>query len=169
MIQDKKRATAEAGALQMALVLAAKVGWRFGRGPLLHQRFASFLHVETAQLLLVPSTAGLPFAMRQLGPVIRETRSDALIVSRPTDAAPTFAFAWWGFAETRWISLLTLWLTESGAAWLVPHADDYDELGIELVDKLHRIAGLPWTCPAERHAGSRRAHEWMARSAGVTP
>lgn len=169
MIQGKKRAAVEASAVQMALVLAAKAGWRFGRGPILDQRFASLLHVERAQLLLVPTTAGLPFAARQLAPVIRETRSDALIVSRPTDGAPTFAFARWGLAETRWFAPLTLWLAESGAAWLTPPPVDHDELGIELVDKLHRIAGLPWTSPAERLAGYRRALEWMARSAGVTP
>ena len=169
MTTDVKRAAAEAGALQMALVLAAKAGWRFERGPLLAERFASFLYVEAAQLLLVPSTAGLPFVQRQLGPVIRETRSDALVVSRPTDAAPTFAFASWGFSATRWTAPLTLWLAESGVAWLVPQPEDHDEVGIELVDQLHRIVGLPWSTPTERFAGSRRAQDWMARTAGVTP
>lgn len=167
MTPDKVRAAAEAGALQMALVLAAKAGWRFGRGPLPQTTFTQFLYVEKAQMLLVPTTAGLAFARRQLDPVVRETRSDALIVSRPTKGTPAFAMATWGQTETIWNSPLALWLTQTGAAWLVPTADVGDRLGFELADGLHHLAGLPWVRADERAAGFARAARWMEEVAEV--
>lgn len=167
MASDKKRAAAEARALQMALVLAAKAGWHFGRGPLLETAFTQFLYVEAAQLMLVPTTAGLPFARRQLDPVVRETRSDALIVSRAHQCAPVFAMATWARSETVWASPLALWLAESGAAWLVPSSDDGDRLGFELANRLHRLGGLPWVLAGERAAGFGRAARWMEEVAAV--
>lgn len=167
MRPDKARAAAEARALLVALVLAAKAGWHFGRGPLLQTAFTRFLYVEAAQLMLVPTTAGLPFARRQLDPVVRETRSDALIVSRPDQSAPVFAMATWARTETIWTSPLALWLAESGTAWLVPLGDDGDQLGFELANQLHRLAGLPWTFAGERAAGFARAARWVEEVAAV--
>lgn len=167
MASDTKRAAAEARALQMALIVAAKVDWHFGRGPLPQTAFTQFLYVEAAQLLLVPTTAGLPFAMRQLAPVVRETRSDALIVSRPDQGTPVFAMATWARTETIWTSPLVLWLADTGAAWLVPSTGDGDQLGFELVNGLHHLAGLPWVLADERVAGFARAVCWMEDVAEV--
>lgn len=50
--------------------------------------------------MLVPTSSALPFAMRQVAPVVREARSDALIVSRPDAGAPVFAIATWARRET---------------------------------------------------------------------
>lgn len=167
MIPSKERAAAEARALTMALALAAKVGWRFGRGPMATSAFAQYLYVETAQLLLVPTSSDLPFAMRQVGPVVRETRSDALVVSRTGEGPPVFAMATWARRETIWTEPLALWLAETGAAWLVPPPGSDDPLGFELVDALHQVAGVPFVLADERDAGFARAARWIEEVAQV--
>lgn len=167
MIPNKERAAAEARALTMALVLAAKVGWRFARGPMPTGSFAQYLYVEAAQLMLVPTSSALPFAIRQVASVVREARSDALIVSRPDGGAPTFAMATWARRETNWTQPLALWLSEQGAPWLVPLPDSNDPLGFELVDALHHAAGVPFVLPGQRDAGFARAARWMEKVAEV--
>lgn len=167
MTTNKERAAAEARALTMALVLAAKVGWCFGRGPMPTSAFAQYLYVETAQLLLVPTSSDLPFAMRQVEPVVRDTRSDALVVSRTGKGPPVFAMATWAKRETIWTQPLTLWLTETGAAWLVALPGSHDPLGFELVDALHHVAGVPFVLADERDAGFARAARWMKEVAQV--
>lgn len=160
-MSSTRRAAAEARALHLALVLAAKAGWRFDRGPLPHSSFTHFLYVEMAQLLLVPTTAGPEFAVRQVEPVVRETRSDALIVSLPDQAAPVFAFATWARHETVWTTPLVLWLTETGEPWLVPAAAEGTPLGFRLGNALHHAAPVPWASAFERAAGIGRAAAWM--------
>lgn len=169
MTRNITRAAAEAGALQMALVLSAKAGWRFDNGPIPPTAFALYLYIGSAQMLLVPTTAGLDFAVRQVEPVVRETRSDALIVSRPDEGPPRFAFATWTRFETEWTSPLTLWLSQTGAAWLVPAEPDSNRPGIALTVALHRRSALPWADDAERRAGFDRATQWMAKAASVIP
>lgn len=166
-MSSTKRAAAEARALHLALVLAAKAGWRFDRGPLPRSSFTHFLYVEAGQLLLVPTTAGPEFAVRQVEPVVRETRSDALIVSLPDQAAPVFAFATWTRHETVWTTPLVLWLTEAGEPWLVPGDTESAPLGVRLRNALHHAAPMPWASATERAAGIGRATAWMETVAQV--
>lgn len=166
-MSSTRRAAAEARALHLALVLAAKAGWRFDRGPLPRSSFTHFLYVEAAQMLLVPTTAGPEFAVRQVKPVVRETRSDALIVSLPDQAAPVFAFATWARHETVWTTPLALWLTEAGEPWLVPAAAEGSSLGFRLRNALHHAAPVPWASATERAEGSGRAAAWMETVAQV--
>jgi hypothetical protein len=163
MIHNTRRAAAEARALTMALTVAAKAGWRFERGPLPTTSFAQFLYVEAAHLLLVPTSAALPFAMRQVDPVVRETRSDALIVSSADADTPVFAMAVWARRETVWTQPLAAWLGEAGELWLVPDADDTPTLAFRLVDALHHAASVPWNSASERRAGLDRAAAWMRK------
>ncbi|WP_164518976.1 hypothetical protein [Sphingomonas sp. ABOLG] len=163
MTPNKMRAAAEARALQMALVLAAKVGWRFDRGPLPSNAFAQYLYVHAAQIILVPTSAALPFAIRQVAPVVRETRSDAVIVSLPRGERPAFAIAIWSGRETGWMQPAALWLTDGGEAWLVPAAAGDTPLGFRLGNALHHAAAVPWVSADERQAGLDRAEAWVRR------
>lgn len=164
MIPDKERAAAEARALQMALVLAARIDWKIGRGPLQSTSFAQLLYIEKPQLLLVPTTSGLPYSMRQVDPVVRDTRSDALIVSRPDSDTPVFAFAAWARRATSWTHPLCLWIGESNETWLVPVDGIGDGLGFRLVNALHHAATQPWKTEVERQVGHHRALAWMAKA-----
>ncbi len=163
----RRRAAAEARALHLALVLAAKTGWRFDRGPLPRSSFTHFLYVEAAHLLLVPTTSGTEFAVRQVEPVVRETRSDALIVSLPDQGTPAFAMATWARRETVWTTPLALWLGEAGEPWLVPTEADNGVLGFRLVNALHHAAPAPWAFTGERDSGFGRAAAWMETVAQV--
>lgn len=166
-MSSTRRAAAEARALHLALVLSAKAGWRFDRGPLPRSSFTHFLYVEAAQFLLVPTTAGPEFAVRQVEPVVRETRSDALVVSLPDHGPPVFAFATWARHETVWTTSLVLWLTEAGEPWLVPAAAEGAPLGFRLGNALHHAAPVPWASATERAAGIGRAAAWMETVAQV--
>ena len=163
MASNTTRAAAEARALALALALAARMRWTFGPGPLLSHAFAQFLYVPKPQLLLVPTTSGLAYAMRQVDPVIREARSDALIVSRPAEGSASFAFATWHSCETIWTQPLSLWLHAASEIWLVPPPMDDDPLGFRLRDALHWTEPVPWSDPQARMVGIRRALAWMAR------
>lgn len=166
MPSSKRRAAAEARALQLALVLAAKAEWRFDRGPLPRSSFTHYLYIDAAQLLLVPTTSGTEFAIRQVEPVVRETRSDALIVSLPGGGTPALAMATWTRRETVWTSPLALWLSETGEPWLVP-TDTDGALGFRLVNALHHASSVPWAFAGEREAGLGRAAAWLKTVAQV--
>ncbi len=167
MSSFRRRAAAEARALHLALVLAAKTGWSFDRGPLPRSSFTQYLYVEAAQLLLVPTTSGTEFAVRQVEPIVRETRSDALIVSLPIDGQPEFAMATWARRETVWTTPLALWLGEAGEPWLIPAGADSTSLGFRLVNALHHAAPGPWAFVGEREVGFGRAAAWMEKVAQV--
>lgn len=166
MIPNDKRVAAEARALQLALAVAARVGWRFDRGPLPTTSFAQFLYVDAAQLLLVPTSAALPFATRQVEPVVREARSDALIVSSAGEGTPVFAMATWARSETVWTQPLLPWLADTSELWLVPDVDGATPFAFHLVDALHHVATVPWVLASERQAGLDRAAAWMREVVG---
>lgn len=163
MSSFRRRAAAEARALHLALVLAAKAGWRFDRGPLPRSSFTQYLYVDAAHLLLVPTTSGTEFAVRQVEPVVRETRSDALIVSLPDGGTPAFAMATWARRETVWTTPLALWLGEAGEPWFVLTDGDSTSLGFRLVNALHHAAPVPWAFAGERETGFGRAAAWMEK------
>lgn len=156
------RAAAEARALTLALALVARMDWRLGRGPILGHAFTQYLYVPDPQLLIVPTTAGLEFAIRQVDPVIRDARSDAIIVSRSTEGVARYAFATWARQETVWTDPLALWLTDR-ETWLVPPPTSADTLGFRLRQTLHAVEAVPWCDPAARTTGYRRADAWMAQ------
>ncbi len=165
MLVNITRAAADVRAQTLALALAETIGWTVDRaGPALSTPFASYLHVPSAQLLLVPTTAGLDFARRQDEPATRLCRSDALILSLPENGRPLFAFATWARSATCWTLPLLLWLGTSGEPWLVPTGENGDRLGFRLVDALHSAGRVPWEDHATRRAGLDRATAWLAEA-----
>ena len=156
------RAAAEARALRLALALAARVGWTLDRtGPALSTPFAGYLHIASAQLLLVPTVAGLDYARRQVDPATRACRSDAIIVSLTGNTLPGFALATWSRTCTGWTMPLALWLAPGGESWLVPPPGSFDRLAVRLVDRLHTVGGLPWDDFSNRFDGFDRAAAWL--------
>lgn len=159
MTYDPARRAAEARALTVALAVAQKAGWRFERaGPVLSTPFAGYLYVDTAELLLVPTSAALPFATRLVEQATREARSDALVVSY-TDGKISLALGLWSAAGTRWTVPVQPWLGDDGALWLA--FDDGDAAwrlrsGRVVADR------APWRTPHERDAGHTQAAAWIA-------
>ncbi len=162
MTPNTMRAAAEARALMLTLALVARMDWRLGPGPLLPQAFAQYLYVPDPQMLLVPTTSGLDFAIRQVAPVVRETRSDALIVSRPTEGNISFALAIWASGETAWTWPLALWCGTDSDTWLVPPPLADEPLGFRLRNALHYTGQVPWSDPQTRMEGYVRAQAWTA-------
>lgn len=161
-----RRATA-ARALELSLALARKAGWRLEvAGPALSTPFTSYLYVDSAQLLLVPTAAGLSHATRLVEAAVREARSDALIVSTAAPA-PAFAFARWAQRDTRWHLPVTPWLGADGELWIVapgPSAAASYSAGLTflLAPRPTRDLPAPWQTDVERRAGMRRAATWLA-------
>ena len=92
------------------LAIAIKAGWRFeAAGPVLSTPFAGYLYVASAELLLVPTSAALPFATRLVEQTTREARSDALAVSCTGDEV-AIALGLWSAAGTRWTVPVRPWL-----------------------------------------------------------
>ena len=152
--------------LQLVYALAGKVGWTIDSvGPALSTPFAGYLHIPSAQLLLVATVAGLDEAIRQVEPATRTCRSDALVLSVADGETPMFVFAAWSTTGTIWTQPLVLWLNEAGETWIVPPRGKLDGLGFGLVDALHRAAHVPWDDAAAHRAGLDRAAAWLARIA----
>lgn len=164
MPPDMRRSAAEARALTLALALVARMDWRLGRGPILGHAFAPYLYVPDPQLLVVPTAAGLDFATRQVTPIVRDTRSDALVVSRLADGAVSFALATWARRETVWTYPLTLWLAE-GESWLVSPAESTEPLAFRLRHALHHAGAPPWSDAQTRAHGYACAAAWMTKVA----
>lgn len=160
MTQDlATRRAAEARALTVALAIANKAGWRFeAAGPVLSTPFAGYLYVASAELLLVPTSAALPFATRLVAQATQETRSDALVVSC-TGEKIGMALGLWSAASTRWMVPVRRWLSEAGALWLT--ADDGDVALPLRPGRVVAAATLPWCTPQERRDGERRAAGWL--------
>ena len=160
MTQDlATRRAAEARALSVALAVAAKAGWRFeAAGPVLSTPFAGYLYVASAELLLVPTSAALPFATRLVEQATREARSDALIVSC-TGTEIGMALGLWSAADTRWTVPVRTWLEGDGALWLVP--DRGDAAWRLRPGRVVAAATSPWCTPQERRDGERRTAGWL--------
>ncbi len=160
MTQDlATRRAAEARALIVALAIANKAGWRFeAAGPVLSTPFAGYLYVASAELLLVPTSAALPFAIRLVEQATREARSDALVVSC-TGKEIAMALGLWSAAGTRWTTPVRPWLDEVGALWL---AGDHGDAAWRLhPGRVVAAATSPWCTPQERQAGQHRAAGWL--------
>ncbi|KQN89955.1 hypothetical protein ASE95_14545 [Sphingomonas sp. Leaf231] len=162
------RWAAAARALSVALAIAKRANWQFEHaGPNLSPPFAGYLYVHVAQLLLVPTTAGLPFARRLVDAAMREARSDALIVST-ADAEPAFALGLWGRSQTRWQMPVQPALHEDGDLWLT--IDDAEPIAGEMQANrawlLQRCPvttrASPWATPADLADARKRAAAWLA-------
>ncbi|MBB4088125.1 hypothetical protein [Sphingomonas carotinifaciens] len=162
------RWAASARALSVALALAKRADWQFEHvGPTLSTPFAGYLYVHVAQLLLVPTTAGLPFTRRLVDAAMREARSDALIIST---AAPelTFALGLWRRSQTRWQLPVVPALHEDGELWLT--VDGADEVAGEMqTDTAYLLQrspvmarASPWATPVELAEARSRAEAWLA-------
>jgi hypothetical protein len=162
------RRAAEARALNVALAIAGRAGWQFERaGPMLATPFAGYLYVHTSQLLLVPTSAGLPYAVRLVDGAVREARSDALIVST-ADAQPAFALGLWSRSGTLWQVPVTPVLSANGVLWMVTTLSGVAPAGTAFPMRRGRIVDLPapWETAADRAAGEKRAAAWLAAMMG---
>lgn len=123
-IVTKERALAQARALSGALALADLAKWRFDRSSslILRQPFSNYLHVASAELLLVPSIEPSRGDLDVVDRGMREARCDALVVKVSSEGKPLLscAFGRWQRAGNEWCHERRLWLTRFGQAWLVP-------------------------------------------------
>lgn len=152
----------------VALAIAAKANWSFERpGPTLSTPFANYLYVSVAELLLVPTSAGLPFARRLADRAVREARSDALVVSCTT--APSglprvlFALGRWSLDGTAWSLPVWPWLTRDGGLWLAPPIRGVDVEVWPLRQCRLRAEAAPWATLRDQDAGRARAIGWVDR------
>ena len=123
--------------------------------------FAGYLYVASAELLLVPTSAALPFAIRLVEQAVREARSDALVVSCTGEGDTLevrLALGLWSSAGTRWTSPVPPWLGEDGTMWLAADDDEASPLRPRRV----AAAPAPWRTPHERDDGQQRAANWFA-------
>lgn len=157
-----RRAT-EARALTVALAIAHKAGWNVApAGPALSTPFSGYLYVAAAELLLVPTSADLPFAVRLAEQATREARSDALVVSftGQDEAGPVrLALGLWSSAGTRWTAPAQPWLGNDGTLWLGSDRIRATSL------RPRRIAAepVPWRTLLARQDGEARAAGWLER------
>lgn len=162
------RRIAETRALMVALAIAAKGDWHARPvGPALSKPYSRYYHVEASRLLLVPTSAGLPFSVRLAAGAMRETRSDALVVSCVTAPAtgPTFLFALgrWSSSELRWMAPAWPFLSIDGRLWLTPPRIEIGNRAVPLVAGPLRGACAPWASITEQDAGRARAIGWFDR------
>jgi hypothetical protein len=87
----RERAAAQARALSGALALANLAGWKINPSSSLifAPPFRNYLHVEQAQLLLVPSIEPSRGDLAVVGPCMREARCDALVVKASSEGCRT--------------------------------------------------------------------------------
>ena len=162
------RRIAETRALMVALAIGAKADWHAKPvGAALSKPYSRYYHVEKSRLLLIPNSAGLPFAVRLAAGAMREARSDALVVSCATDpvTGPTFLFALgrWSPAELRWMEPAWPFLAVDGRLWLTPARGEIGKRAVPLVTGPLHAACTPWASIAEQDAGRARAIGWFDR------
>ena len=136
--KNSERALAEARALSGALALADLAGWKINTSSslILPPPFRNYLHIEEAQLLLVPSAEPSRCDLEIVGRGMREARCDALVVKASMAGRRTLycAVGSWGRNDNHWQHARRLWLSRSNEAWLVP---DPAEAEIDLFYRLN--------------------------------
>lgn len=163
MIYDPvARQAAEARALTVALAIANKAGWSLRHaGPVLSFPFAGYLYIESAELLLVPTSASLQWQRPIVSRAMREARSDALIVSTgPGATNPSLAVGLWTRKGNDWQVPAMPALDDSRALWL--NSDEGDGPSLRVREGRLRAAPAPWRSSAERQRDQRRAADWLA-------
>ena len=160
------RRAAEARALAAALAVANRAGWHLTRtGAALSATYGNYLYAYLPELLLVPTSAGVPFAARLADGAVREARSDALVVSA---AGPeiAFALALWSSAGTRWQVPVVPWLGTDEVLWMVTGENRAPggAGGTAFPLRARRLVDepAPWATARERAAGEERAARWLA-------
>lgn len=161
-----RRAAAESRALRAALAIAGKALWSFERpGPALSTPFANYLYVSVAELLLVPTTAGLPFASRLADRAMREARSDALVVAASTaeNGLPRvlFALGKWSSSGTAWSVPVWPWLSRDHGLWFLPSTRLPHVHAWPLRQCRVRSEPSPWSALRDLDAGRARAISWL--------
>ena len=160
------RQALQARALLASLCIAAKADWSFEHaGPALSTPFAGYLHVDAAQLLLVPTTSGLPFARRLADRATREARSDALIVScipvPRGNPVILLALGLWSLDGTVWQVPVWPWLGHDGTLWLGHASRKLPSQAWALRKARLRAEPAPWQTPREHDGGRARALGWL--------
>lgn len=172
MIHDlAHRREAETRALTAALAVAAKADWRLERaGAALSTPFANYLYVDSAELLLVPTSAGLPFARRLTDRAVREARSDALVVA--CGSAPSgnplllFALGLWSSTGTAWTVPVWPWLSRDGGLWFGPATQELEVSAWPLRQRRLKAEPAPWRTVRDHDAGRVRALGWFDKVLG---
>nr|WP_314470591.1 hypothetical protein [uncultured Sphingomonas sp.] len=173
-IVTKERALAQARALSGALALAERAGWTFDRkAPLmLRPPFSNYLHVASAELLLVPSVDPTRRDLAIVDRGMREARCDALVVKASTSGKPMLycAVGRWRREQNLWCHERRPWLTEHGQVWLVAeHAWAEDaKTSILLGPKRLQVASeRPRLSAREMAEGFERADTFLAQIWGI--
>ncbi|WP_231420678.1 hypothetical protein [Sphingomonas sp. Leaf205] len=138
-IVTRERELARARALSGALAIADLAGWQIDRSvPILPMPFRNYLHIATAELLLVPSIEPSRGDLDTVERGTRIARCDALVVKASSEGNNTLycAVGEWQRHGTLWHHARRLWLSSRNEAWLVPDPDEPEES-----DAVFRLTG----------------------------
>lgn len=167
-IVNRGHAAAEARALSGALAIADLAGWAINRSSslILRPPFQKYLHVEEAELLLVPSAEPSRADIETVGRGMREARCDALVVKASSGGRRTLycALGKWGRNDNHWRHDRRLWLSQHNEAWLVPDpAAEEIDVFFRLNPGRIRIGLEPFVCSdRDIAAGLDRADAYLA-------
>lgn len=172
-IVTREHAAAQARVLSGALALADLAGWTIDRSSslILRAPFRNYLHIEQAQLLLVPSVEPSRTDLDVVGRGMREARCDALVVKASSEGRRTLycALGTWGRHDNRWRHDRRLWLSQRNEAWPVPDpAAEETDVFYRLTPGRVRVGVEPFVrTDREIAAGLDRADAWLAAVWGV--
>ncbi len=170
-IVTREHAAAQGRALAGALALADLAGWQIDRSAalILPPVYRNYLHVPTADLLLVPSIEPSRADLDIVGRGMRQARCDALVVKAATEVRRTLycALGTWGRHENRWRHARRLWLSSRNEPWLVPDPAEAEQVALfyRLTSGPIRISPEPFVC-RDLSAGLDRADAYLAAAWG---
>lgn len=125
-LSPRARRLAETHAIDAALTIARQFAWTFdGTAPvILGPSMQTFLYIDSAQLLLIPSIDHTGSERRQVDVLMREARSDALLVKigRTRDGqVQVFAqIVLWSRRGNRWTGSHLPWVGDNGELMFAP-------------------------------------------------
>lgn len=153
-LANAERELSRARALSAALVMAEKAGWPICRAePLMPIPFRNYLYVDTAQLLLSPSSEPGRADVEVVDRGMRMARSDAIIVKTSSGEKQIAycAVGLWRREANEWHHGLRIWASLVGSLWLLPDPAD------------------PETRAAFRLTGKRLSAETVTEGARIDP
>ncbi|QWC57976.1 hypothetical protein F7D01_13700 [Erythrobacter sp. 3-20A1M] len=122
--------------------------------------FHQSMHLPEPDLILLPTSADLPFARRWSQPLIREARCDLLLVSWPAGTMPAFMRATWSVKRTGWTAPLRLWMSIVDEPWFVTSCGP-NARAFRLADARRWQSSPPFYTQAEMRSGFSRAGHWV--------
>jgi len=170
MVNAQAKARADVRIQRVAMMLCHHAGLTIERNlATLFPAFHQAIHAVRVDMIVLPTSAGLPFARRWAEPLVREARTDLLLLAGTCPSSFELAFARWRPGLIDWDYPLHLCMSPLGEVrFVLPMAGEAERARtIHLADAVLRTVVESLPNESDLEEGFSRADRWLAEAFAV--